>query len=148
MKSLKFLSIACLFMATAFTASSQMLYTKTTSGKFIAVGKQKTLTTTDATATVMDTLAITNNTAGVIEVRVVGVAATGDAITGKLIYRYKKVSGTLTIGTADAASVLTTDTALSGGTFALAVNTYNNAKLTVTGKAAVSVVWRSRITPF
>lgn len=147
---MKNLLILAMFSIMAFsTATAQkMQYVKTTSGKNIAAGRFDTLTTFNATPVVMDTLAITDNTSGIIEVTVVGQAATGDGITGKLIYRYKKVSGTLTVGTADSASAITADTALSGGTFALAANSYNNAKLTVTGKASVNVRWHSSITPF
>src|SRR4051812_36292950 len=133
----------CLFALVCCTqmASAQMHYERSNRGKNIPIGSYDTTTTTNATPFIIDTLGITNNSAGILEVTVVGQSAVGDGITGKLVYRYKKASGTLTIATPDTASAITADTGLSGGTFALAATSYGNAKLTITGKAATTVRW-------
>jgi hypothetical protein len=132
----------------AVTASAQMQYEKAVSGKLVPIGKIATITTLDATPVIIDTLAITNNTAGILEVVVAGTSAAGDGVTGKLYYRYKKVAGTLTVATAEVASAIVADTNVSGATFAIAATSYNNAKLTITGKAAVSIKWRTLIKPY
>jgi hypothetical protein len=148
MKSIKI--FLCLSMAVVFavTASAQMQYEKAVSGKLVPIGKIATITTLDATPVIIDTLAITNNTAGILEVVVAGTSAAGDGVTGKLYYRYKKVAGTLTVATAEVASAIVADTNVSGATFAIAATSYNNAKLTITGKAAVSIKWRTLIKPY
>jgi hypothetical protein len=144
-----FLSVICIvsLSATLTAQSSRYHYVRTEAGKFISEGQFDTATTTSATPLICDTMKITDNTAGIIEVTAVGQAANGDGITGKLIYRYSKASGTLTFGTATAASAITADTGLSGGTFALATTSFGNAKLTLTGKASVTVKWWTQIQP-
>lgn len=149
MKSIKFLAAALFLMVSVSVSAQKMQYVKTSpSGKSVAEGRFDTLTTFNATPVIMDTMAITDNSAGIIEVTAVGASAAGDGITGKLVYRYHKASGTLTVATADTISTITADTGLSGGTFALAATSYGNTKLTVTGKASVTVRWRSQIKPF
>lgn len=144
---IKLILSALFAIALSVAASAQNQSLRTTSGKLIRF-RVDTLTTFNATPVIMDTIGITDNTAGILEVTVVGASAVGDGITGKLIYRFKKVSGTLTVATADTASAITADTNLSGGTFAVATTSYGNAKLTVTGKSAVTVRWRSVIYPY
>lgn len=140
------LTIICL-AATVTAQSAKYHYSRTDRGKLVSEGQYDTATTTSATPLISDTMAITNNTAGIIEVTVIGQSAVGDGITGKLIYRYAKASGTLTFGTATAASAIVADTGLSGGTFALATTSYGNAKLTLTGKASTTVSWYTHIKP-
>lgn len=127
-------------------AQTKTQYLRTLKGKMMPL-KVDTATTFNATPRVVDTIAVSNGDAGVIEVTVTGAASDGDAVTGKLIYRYKKVSGTLTVATADTASAVTVDTDLSGAGFALAANSYNNLKLTLTGKASTTITWRALIVP-
>lgn len=140
------LSLMTIFISV--TASSQVQYIKATSGKLIPYGRISTLTTTNATPVIVDVLTIADNSAGVIEVTVSGSSAAGDGVTGRLIYRYKKVSGTLTIATADTVSTITVDSNVSGAGFALAADGSNNAKLTLTGKSSVTIKWRAVIKPF
>jgi hypothetical protein len=129
----------------AFNVTAQMQQLKTIQGKVVNYGKVGTLTTADATATHIDSIVIADNTAGLIEVSVVGQSTAGDGVTAKVIYRYKKVSGTLTLSAATNIMAAVVDTNLSGATFALAATATNNAQLKVTGKAATSVKWRSLI---
>lgn len=140
MKLLKFLSIILLVIMTV-TASAQIQQIRTTSGKLVNYGRVDTLTTTSATVTTIGTLSIADNSAGILEVTAVGKSAVGDGITGKLIYRYAKASGTLTISSATAISAITADTGLSGGTFALTASS-NNILIRVTGKASTIVKWK------
>lgn len=144
MKNLKLLLIGLLCLA-SFSVSAQMLQVKTTTGKVVNYGKVGTLTTTDSVATHIDSIKIADNTAGLIEVYVVGQSTAGYGVTAKVIYRYKKVSGTLTLSAATNIMAAVVDTNLSGATFALAATATNNAQLKVTGKAATSVKWRSII---
>lgn len=147
MKSFKILLLFS-FVLCSFAGSAQMQYLKSTSGKLIPYEKIKTVTTTNATPVIIDTIPVANNTAGIIEVTVCGSSAAGDGVTGKLIYRYSKAAGTLTVSSATAASAVTADTNVSGATFALAANSNNNAKLTITGKSGVTIKWRSVIAPY
>lgn len=143
MKSYKIFLSIFLMMSISLTTLAQNQSIKSTTGKLIPYGRIDTLTTFNATPVIMDTYTISNNTSGIIEVTVAGSTAAGVGATGKLIYRYTKASGTLTIATADTASAVTVDGGLSGAGFALAVDGSNNAKLTITGKASTTIKWRS-----
>lgn len=147
MKSLKFLLL--IISLVSLSASAQNLQLRTTSGKIVTYfGREKSVTTTDATATTIDSLPITTNTAGLIDVTVVGYTAAGAAVTGRILYRYKKPSGTLTLATGEVLSAIVTDTGLaSSGTFTVTA-VANNIVVQVTGKASTSVKWRSLITQF
>jgi hypothetical protein len=148
MKSLKFLICSMLVLACSLSLSAQIQYQKTISGKLVPVGKIATYTTANATPVVIDTLAIADNSAGIMEIVAVGSTTAGDGVTGKLYYRYKKVAGTLTVATAEVASAIVADTNVSGATFAFAATSYGNGKLTITGKAALSIKWRTLIKPY
>lgn len=116
---------------------------KATNGKLVQAPKLVVLTTTNATATHVDSIVIADNTAGIITIEGVGaVPTTGKAITGVLTYRYSKSSGTLTVGTVVSEVPVIADTEVSGGTFALAATASNNAQLKATGKASTTVRWR------
>lgn len=144
MKNFKLILCSLLCMACVAGASAQVNYIKTDKGKMFPVGSMKRVTTPDATPVVIDTLAIQDNSGGVIEVTCVGSSAAGDVVTGKLIYRYKKSAGTLTVASAANESAIVADTNVSGATFAAAATASNNLKITVTGKAGLAVKWRSK----
>jgi len=148
MKSLKSFACTVIMLASISTVSAQMQYQKSIGGKLIPIGELGVTTTTNATPVIIDTVAVADNTAGIFEVAVSGSSAAGDGVTGKLYYRYKKVSGTLTLATAEVASAIVADTNVSGATFALASTSFGNAKLTLTGKAAVTIRWRTLIKPY
>lgn len=120
--------------------------TRATNGKLIEAPKLTVITTTNATATHVDSIVIADNTAGIITIEGVGaVPTTGKAITGVLVYRYSKSAGTLTIGTVTSVVAIVADTEVSGGTFALAATASNNAQLKATGKASTTVRWRFNV---
>lgn len=148
MKNIKLLICSLICMAAMATASAQVKYFKTVDGKFVPAGQIDTSRTLDATPVIAANMTIANNTGGIVEVTVVGSTTAGEVITGKLIYRYKKASGTITVATADTASAITADAALSGATFAVAANASNNLKLTLTGKASKTILWRWEIKPY
>lgn len=150
MKSFKILllSLTILFSVASSAQNHTTQRIRTTAGNLINYGRVDTLTTFNATPVVIDTLAITDNTVGIIEVTVAGSTSAGVGATGKLIYRYAKAAGTLTVATADSASAVTVDSGISGAGFALAANTYNNAKLTITGKSSTTIRWKSVMTPY
>lgn len=101
----------------------------------------KTLTTTDATATKVDSLVITANEVGFITIKAVGYSADSvAAVTGIRTYRYTKVDGTLTLGSVIETQAPVADTKVSGATFT-AVASSNNIVIKATGKADVSMNW-------
>jgi hypothetical protein len=138
----KFLFIATLILISMTGMAQNNGQVRTTKGKLIDVPKQSRITTTNATATHVDSIVIADNTAGIITIYAVGAAATGKSISGAMSYRYSKASGTLTVATADTLVAVTADASLSGGLFALAATASNNAEIKATGKAATTVVWR------
>lgn len=103
------------------------------------------VTTTDATATNIGSVAIAANAAGVIEVSIAGWDATGLAVTGKKIVRYASVNGTITLGTATAALAVAGDGAIATATFGFATGT-NAINIQVTGVAAHTIKWVATVT--
>ena len=98
--------------------------------------------TTDATPTTLQTHAITDETAGMLEVFLVG-KSTGTAgkITGKKIVGYRKDGGTLTLDslTTILADVVTGD--LTTATWTITTSS-NNIIVQVTGQAAKTINWK------
>ncbi len=118
---------------------------RSTTGGLISASRASNVNTTDATPTIIDTLTLGANSAGVIQYTAKGVAANGDAITISQIVRFKKASGTLTLGTPADILASVVDAGLSGGSIAISAAS-NNINVTVTGKAAVNVSWKCVIT--
>lgn len=148
MKALKFLTIIFLMVAFTITVQAQVgtpLYARTTTGKLVKVGQFNTKTTTDSTLTIMDTVAISDNSAGLIEVAVVGLDSLGNGVTGKQIYRYHKAAGTLTLASATNISTAVTDAGLGTATYTFTATSSNNAQLKIKGKLTYTVHWRSQI---
>lgn len=145
MKRFTVLTAFLFLMAAAVTAQSKQQQLKTVTGKTVGWGRMATYATTDSALNIMDTVAITNNTAGLIEVTVVGVDSIGLAVTGKQIYRYSKSAGTLTLSAATQTMAIVTDTGLGTATYTFTATASNNLKLTVKGKLARTVTWRSLI---
>lgn len=142
---MKLIAILVISLTGALTATAQkgrVNTLRTQQGKVIPAGSWQRDTTTDATPKITDTLIVGNNSAGLIEVSAVGVTSAGEAVTAKLIYRYAKASGTLTIASAANISAVAADTALSGATVAAAATADNNIKVTITGKASKTIRWR------
>ncbi len=110
----------------------------------------KKVTTTNATATKVDTINVATNEIGSIEVKVIGLKSDGSAaITGSKTYRYAKASGTLTLATAtiNPTDSLVVDTGVSGATFAASASD-NNIVVKVTGKASTTIYWRVVVRQF
>ncbi len=147
MKSFKFLSILLIAVVTTFSASAQLQQLRSTSGKLVKYGRVATLATTDSALNVIDTFAVGNNTAGMIEVGVAGQDSVGSGVTGKQIYRYKKVAGTLTLSAATQIMAIVTDTPLGTATYTFTATDSNNLQLKVKGKLGVTVSWRILVVP-
>lgn len=145
MKRILFFLSLFILIASFATAQSAQQQIKTTSGKTVGWGRMKSYATTDSALNIMDTVAITNNTAGVIEVTVTGVDSIGLGVTGKQIYRYSKTAGTLTLSAATQTLAIVTDTGLGTATYTFTATASNNLKLTVKGKLNRTVTWRSLI---
>lgn len=104
----------------------------------------KRVTTTDATATVLLTIDAGTTDAGIIAAHVVGQDAAGLVVSGAKIVRYKKVSGTVTLGTAADLLAVEADTGLTSATFAFAA-TANVITIKVTGTAAKTITWTASV---
>lgn len=97
--------------------------------------------TTNATATDASTIIIGENEVGHIEIKTIGFSPDSvAAVTGIRTYRYQKINGVLTLGSAIETLPIIADTKVSGGTFA-AVASGNNIIIRVTGKASVLLYW-------
>lgn len=143
MKKIKYFLLAFTLLLSAVTATSQNLYLKSQSGILINYGRQAVLTTTDSALNIIDTVAITDNTAGMLEVQVVGYDSVGSGVTGKQIYRYKKVAGTLTLSAATQIMAIVTDTGLGTSTYTVTATASDNVQVKVKGKLTFTVLWRS-----
>lgn len=100
--------------------------------------------TTDGSTITLGTVQSSDNEAGLLKVSVVGFEkAGGGTVTGVKVLRYKKVAGTLTLGTASDDLAIETDTALSGATFAI-TSVSNVITITVTGKASKAINWYAK----
>lgn len=148
MKFLKLFLIALVGLMVNISVQAQTMQLKATNGKLVTYAKIATKTTADSVTTVMDTLIIADNSAGLIEVTVLGSSTAGDGVTGKQIFRYHKSSGTLTLSSATNVSSIVTDTGISGATFTFSTNSNNNVQLTIKGKPSTTVNWRSQLTHY
>ncbi|MFT3680704.1 MAG: hypothetical protein QM791_23790 [Ferruginibacter sp.] len=143
MKSLKILTVAIF----ALTACCSKKATAQATKKWIPTEyrHQATLTTTDSAYQTIDLLEVASNEAGIIEVQVLGYNdSLSIAVTGKQIVRYKKVAGTLTVGTASNILAKETDTGLSTATWDISTSS-NNIIIRVKGRLNYTVKWESRV---
>lgn len=101
----------------------------------------KKVTTTDATATTAASLTLTNNEVGVITIKVIGFRAdTVAGVTGVRTYRYKKVGGTLALGSVIETQAIVADSDVTGATFSASASS-NNILVKVTGVAGKTIYW-------
>lgn len=164
MKSLKFLSVLLLaslafsFTGTAQTYKEKKMYVKTSDNRVhhytnsqwnvVVSQKESTKHTTDSTFYYIDTITVAANESGILEVQVIGYNdSLSIAITGKKIVRYKKVAGTLTLGTATDVLATEVDTGLqnspSGGAAWTIVAASNQIYVRIKGKNTYNVYWES-----
>jgi hypothetical protein len=143
MKKLLFISL--LFLSFSAVTHSQ---TVTVFNSNVGEALSKRVTTTNATATQIDSIAVANDEVGVITVKILGYRtdSTG-AVTGTKTYRYTKVAGTLTVGSViqNPTDTLVADTPLTGATFTVTATSSNNLIIKVTGKASKTIYWISFI---
>ena len=133
MKKIFFLAIITFLSASVFC---QKLINKNITELTI-----KTLTTTNATATKVDSLVITPNEVGFITIKAVGFSADSvAAVTGIRTYRYTKVDTVLTLGSVIETQAPVADTKVSGATFT-AVASDDNIVIKATGVADVTMNW-------
>lgn len=152
MKNLKLFLFACTMLLATTAASAQLgkvRQLKTVDGKTVVYGTINSITTVDSTSTILDTLAIGNNTAGLVVVSCVGKDSLGNGVTGRIIYRYKKSAGTITLAAGTNISAIVTDTGLGTATWTFTTTASNNLQLRVKGKlVGWTTTWRGRIEPF
>jgi hypothetical protein len=161
MKSLKLFSVFLLIsLAYSFTASAQTykekkMYYKGSDGRIhhytsskwnvVVSQKESTATTTDSTLTYIDTITVANNESGILEVQMIGYNdSLSIAVTGKKIVRYKKVGGTLTLGSITDILATEVDTDLqngSGGSTWTIVAASNEIYVRIKGKVPYNIYW-------
>lgn len=132
-------------MAFAVSAQGSWYQIKTTSGKLVLYGKVRSFTTTDSTLSVVDTIKVKNNSGGLVTVTVLGADSLGNAVTGKVIYRYIKAAGTLTLASGTNISASSTDAGLGTATWTFTATTDNNLQLKVKGKLGYTVRWKTKM---
>jgi hypothetical protein len=144
-KSLVILFLSSIIVYTAAAQTNQNLKLQNSNFKLFDYGKQAILTTTDENPHTIAAFTIGANEVGFLEAQVIGFDSTGgDAVTGAIMVRYKKVAGTLTLGSTVVDAAIVTDAGLNSATFAWAASS-NNINLDVTGDTTTSVRWTANI---
>lgn len=140
----KILALFAIIATFAFSAVNAQTLTTSYSSRNGQETVAKVLTTTDSTLTYIDSIKLSTNQTGMVEVDVIGYAKdTAYSVTGKIGFRFNKRRGTLTIGTITELIPITRDailahTSLGGATFtAVAVN--NNIYIRVKGVTDTNV---------
>lgn len=148
MKFLKLFAVAAIaFLSTQSHAQIKTVDVRTVKGAIVNYGHEAILTTTDSVVTAIDSIVVAANEAGIIRVTVVGYNADAPAgITGIKYVRYKKVAGTLTLGTVTDIAATVTDSELSGSTTWTIVASGNNIIVRVKGKIPLTsgIKWKCR----
>ena len=102
------------------------------------------VTTTNATPTTIHTVTINSNSRGIIEVRMAGITSDNlEGITGIKRVRYKKIAGTLTLGTVEDEMATELDL-LTTATYTITTSG-NNIIVQVTGEAATTINWKATV---
>jgi len=148
MKRLKILLACTIAFAMMAPTVSQAQTSKWISTEF---RKQSTLTTTDSAYNTIATIPIAANEAGILDVQVTGYNdSLSIAVTGRQVVRYKKVAGTLTLGTPSNILAKETDTGLQytniGSTWDISTSS-DNIIIRVKGKLTYKIKWESRVKP-
>ncbi len=134
--------IGLLLSVTLVSAFSQPVFINRNPSEQIV----RKVTTTNATATTVYTVAADSNEVGFIKIKAIGFSPDSvAAVTGIRTYRYTKVSGTLTLGSVIETQTPVADTKVSGTTFAASAVS-NDIAVKVTGKADVTMYWNVVIT--
>jgi hypothetical protein len=103
-------------------------------------------TTTDSTIAAKKTITVSDSTVGILEVTVIGFSdSLAVGVTGSQIVRFKKVNGTLTLGTPEDLLAKATDTGLGTATWDISTSS-NNIVVRLKGKLNVSVKWKIIVT--
>lgn len=100
--------------------------------------------TSDATATTLRTITIPDGSRGILEVRMdcINSSTAGSGLTGIKRVRFKKISGTLTLGTVEDEMAVERDGGLTSANFTITTSS-NNIIIQVTGEAATNLKWRA-----
>jgi hypothetical protein len=144
MKKFLFLAVSTLFMVAALTAQTTTRKTSTYHDYVNVNADEKTVTTfstTGATLTTAQTITLASNSIGMLEIHVVGYSdSLKAAVTGSIVVRYKKPSGTLTLATSDTLSTFITDSALGAAAWSVAAVS-NNIAIKVQGDTGIPMTW-------
>lgn len=141
MKKLFLLSLFSAILCTiSFMAEAQTRYLN----RNITEGIVREKTTTDSTGySTVDSLVVGANEVGFVTVHLVGYNDSASVgVTGVKHVRFKKIAGTLTLGTVGDLQTTVADSELSPATWRIiAVN--NNVYVQVKGAPAITIYWRS-----
>jgi hypothetical protein len=100
------------------------------------------VSTANATPTTLVTYSVPASSTGVLTIDMSGMKSDGSGgITGKKVVRWKKVSGTLTLGSITSLLADEVDAAISGATWTITTSS-NNIIVQVTGVAATNIDWK------
>lgn len=137
MKNLFKIFCFLMLMALSMPSNAQTKFTNRNNDERLA---ERIFTTTDV-LTKMDSVTISDNEIGILQVTMIGYAKdSASGVTGIKQCRYNKVDGTLTMGTVTDLLTTTTDAELSGATFGL-LNSNGKIYVTVTGLDGVTITW-------
>lgn len=101
--------------------------------------------TSNAVATTAHTITLDANSRGIVEVRVEAVSSDGTkGLTGIKRVRYKKIAGTLTLGTVETEMAIERDGGLTTADFTITTSS-NNVIIQVTGESAQALDWKVTI---
>jgi len=102
---------------------------------------KKTGTTTNSTATTLDSIVVSNTEGGTIEIKAIAyLQDSGSVYVATKQYRYQKKLGTLTVTIIDSSQSVSSD--LSGaGVFLSNSGAGNNLRLSVVGKSSTTLRW-------
>ena len=136
MKSLFVFMLSIALVASSFAQSSRY------KGSNLTESVITTFTTSDSVTTNAQTITIDSNSVGIVDLYVIGFSvSTGDGVTCRKTIRYKKLGGTLTLGTSTDILATETDSGLSGAAVSFSTNS-NSLIIRVKGKLATTVTWR------
>jgi hypothetical protein len=139
MKKLIPFLIGMIFLSVTSYAQSSTRYNSRNNDEHVA----QVRTTADATPTYIDSVKLSTNETGLVELYVIGYQKdTAYSVRGKISVDFNKRRGSLSIGTITTNIPIVADAALGSSTFTM-VSVNNNIYVQVTGKAATSIRWYS-----
>lgn len=108
---------------------------------YAAYGKVEVVTGDATPNVIIKTISPTNNSVGTLEVDMVGISASLDAISGKKYVRYKKLNGLVTVVSVTDIAPLNADLSMSSASWTV-TGSSGNLEIKVTGISGTTVKWK------